>query len=271
METQVQVQKSDERTKMLQRVLNLRARAEDEGSSEAEMNTALIKAMKLMDAYNIQEAELAIAEATGEIKLEIISKKADTNILKGKKHLHKVLDCVPGIAKFTETKSVFWRRTGAVEFTGHRPDVELADYLVAVIKEALDREFENWRTAQAGRIGYGAKTSFQNAMASRVSRRLHEMAEARDAERKSNKQKAEILKIENAETGTSTALVISEIAEQKAKEVAAQFQKAHPRLRTVSTYSRSSNSTAHGAGFKAGNSVNLGRAISQGGSQKKLA
>jgi hypothetical protein len=32
---------SDARTKMLQRVLNLRARAEDAGSSEAEMNTSL--------------------------------------------------------------------------------------------------------------------------------------------------------------------------------------------------------------------------------------
>lgn len=45
METQVQLSSSDARTKILQRVLNLRARADDAGSSEAEMNTALSMAL----------------------------------------------------------------------------------------------------------------------------------------------------------------------------------------------------------------------------------
>ena len=60
---QTQVQTSEGRDKILQRILNLRARAEDAGSSEAEMNTAFTMAMKLMDSYNIAEAELALAEA----------------------------------------------------------------------------------------------------------------------------------------------------------------------------------------------------------------
>lgn len=262
METQVQIQKTDARTKILQRVLNLRARAEDAGSSEAEMNTALTMAMKLMDSYNIEEAELALAEASGEIKLEVMTKKSDVSILKGSKHLHKVLYVLTGIEKFTETKCVYNKYTGDISFTGHRPDIELANFLVAVIKEALDREYENYRRSVPA-VGYGAKTSFQNAMASRVNQRLARMANDRDTERDSNKKKAQKLAIENCATASSTALVIAEIAEQKAKEVAAEFKKAHPRIRYTNTFSRSSNGTAHGAGRSAGDRVNLGRAINQ--------
>jgi len=270
MNTQVQMNASDARTKMLQRVLNLRARAEDAGSSEAEMNTALNMAMKLMESYNIEEAELAMAEASGEIKLEVITRVADTNLLKGKKQLHKVLLTLTGISKFTETKVVYSQYSGAATFTGHRPDIELAEFLVGVIKDALDREFENYKRREAGRLGYGAKTSFQNAMATRVSNRLHEMAAQRDSDRRAKKVEAERLRIENAATASSTALVVSEIAEQKAKEVAAEFNKAHPRLRTVRTMTRSSNSNAFSAGRAAGDRVNLGRAIS-GASRKALA
>lgn len=267
METQVQLSPSDARTKILQRVLNLRARAEDAGSSEAEMNTALTMAMKLMESYSIEEAELALAEASGEIKLEVVTRVIDTNVLKGRKQKHKLLSCLTGIEAFTETKCVFNSRTGDITFTGHRPDVELADFLAAVIKEALDREFESYKRNQSGRLGYGAKTSFQNAMAHRVSARLYDMARQRDAERAENKKKAQRAMIENAATASSTALVVSDIAEQKAKEVATEFRKAHPRIRKVNTYSRSSNGTAFDAGRSAGDRVNLGRAI--GGSRQK--
>ena len=263
METQVQIQQTDARTKMLQRVLNLRIRAEDSASSEAEMNTALTMAMKLMDSYNIEEAELAMAEASGEIRLEVVTKDAATSILKGKKKLHKVLFCLTGIEKFTETKFVYSRWNGTVTFTGHCPDVELADFLVAVIKEALDREYDNYRRNTLA-VGYGAKNSFQSAMASRVNERLRNMAAERDEERAENKKQAEFRMVENAATASSTALVVSEIAEQKAKEVIAEFRKAHPRIRYTNTYSRSSNGTAHGAGKSAGDRVNLGRAITQG-------
>ncbi len=270
MTTQVQMTTSDARTKMLQRVMNLRARAENAGSSEAEMNTALTMAMKLMDAYNIEEAELAIAEASGEIKLEVITRVANTKILKGTSHMHKVLLCLTGIAKFTETKCIYNKYSGEVTFTGHRPDIELSEFLVGVIKDALDREFENYKRVESGRLGYGAKTSFQNAMATRVSNRLYEMANERDNDRKTQKRDAERLRIENGSTASSTALVVSEIAEQKAKEVNAEFNKAHPRVRTVKTVIRSSNWNAFGAGSAAGDRVNLGRAISRT-SQKALA
>jgi len=265
--TTVTQKTSDARDKMLQRVLNLRARAEDEASSEAEMNTALTMAMKLMESYNIEEAELALAEAEGRIEIEVVQKVADTSVLKGRSHKHKVVNALSAIAEFTESRVVINSYSGKITFTGHRPDTELANYLVALIREALDREFINYKRSIGGRTGYGAKNSFQTAMADRVSTRLYDMARERDKERAENKKEAERLKLENAATASSTALVISEIADQKAKEVNAEFQKAYPRLRTTRTSYRSTNSNAHSAGYAAGAKVNLGRAV--GGSQQK--
>jgi len=227
-------------------------------------------AMKLMESYNIEEAELALAEASGEIKLEVVTKVVNTNVLKGRKQKHKLLSCLTGIEAFTETKCVFNGYSGEITFTGHRPDVEMADFLASVIKEALDREFINYKRQLGGRTGYGAKTSFQNAMARRVSARLYDMARERDKERADNKKKAQQERIENAATASSTALVVSDIAEQKAKEVSVEFRKAHPRLRTVKTFSRSSNGNAFSAGRDAGDRVNLGRAVGSS-TQKALA
>lgn len=264
-----QIQPSDKRDKILQRVLNLRARAEDSGSSEAEMNTALTMAAKLMDAYNVEEAELALAESDGRIQLEVVKKSADVSALKGKKQKHKVLSTLNAIAAFTETRVVFSSYTGEITYTGHRPDTELANFLTSVVREALDREYDNYRRNTPS-VGYGAKTAFTTAMAQRVSERLYKMAEERAAEREANKKEAERLKIENGATASSTALVVSEIAEQKAKEVDAEFRKAYPNLRTVRTVSRANNKTAFQAGKSAGNSVNLGKAISRS-STKSLA
>lgn len=269
--TQVTQTQSENRDKMLQRVLNLRAKASNDASSESEMNSALSLCAKLMDAYNIEEAELALAEADGRIELEIVHKESDSSILKGRKQKHKIVNVLSAISTFTETKVVMSTYSGKITFTGHRPDTEFANYLVAVIREALDNEFENYKRSVAGRIGYGAKTSFQNAMASRVSQRLYKMADERDEERKNAKEKAESLKIESRDTGSSTALIVSEIAEQKAKEVFAEFKKANPRLRTYRSSYRSTNGTAHGAGKAAGDRMNLGRAISKNSSQKAIA
>lgn len=218
--TALQAQTSEKRDRILERVLNLRAKAENAGSSEAEMNTAFTMAAKLMDAYNIEEAELALAESEGRIVLDVITKQTKNTIFKGSNsgHKHKVLGCLWAITKFTETKSVYSTYDGKVTFTGHRPDVEMAEFLFDVIKNALDNAYDNYRRANSG-VGYGAKTSFQLAMGRRINERLIELVNARDAERAANKKKAQALAIEDQNTASSTALIISEIAEQKTQEV----------------------------------------------------
>lgn len=266
------IENQTKREKMLQRVLNLRARAEDNGSSESEMNTALEMAAKLMDSYQIEEAELALAEASGRIELEIVTKKADTTLFQDpnakpswnrKPHRHKVLYALTGIAAFTQTKVISSSFTGDINFTGHRPDVEMANYLVALVREALDREYENYRKSNPA-LGRGAKASFQTAMSARVCERLKNMAEEAEAERQTAKKEAERLKIENATTASSTALVVCEIVEQKEREATAAYEKAFPKRSNHKGFSGGRNGTAHSAGRAAGNRVNFGRGVTNG-------
>lgn len=254
---------SEQRDKMLQRVLNLRAKAENAGSSEAEMNNAFAIAAKLMDAYHIEEAELAIAETEGRIVLDMVVQESDTNMLIGTSHRHKFIITLGGIEAFTGVKSVMYKSSGAIKFTGHRPDVELANYLVAVIREAMDREFDNYRM-RTGPTGYGAKGSFQTAMAARINTRLHKMAEEASAEREKNRKDAVTKKqIENSATSSSTALVVCEIAEQKRKETEQLHYKTFPNLRPAAGFGFGKNVSAHGAGKAAGDRVSLNRAIGQ--------
>lgn len=255
-----------DRDKMLQRVLNLRSRADDSASSEAEMNAALSMAARLMDSYNIEEAELAIAEAEGRIVLEIIHKVADTSLFKdgSTSHRHIVLNALTSIGDFTETKVVVGNTTGAITFTGHRPDVELANYLVAVIKGALDREYYSYRNSVPA-TGYGAKTSFQVAMVARINKRLSQMTAARISTRADAKQEAQKRQIGD----NCTALVISAIAEQKSREVNRAFQIAYSKLGKSKVNFRATNATAHGAGRAAGDKVHLGRAV-EGSNTKRL-
>jgi hypothetical protein len=139
-----------------------------------------------------------------------------------------------------------------------------------VIKEALEREYTNYRRSNVA-VGGGAKASFQMAMSSRISARLFKMAQDAAIEREAKKREAVRLQIENDSTASSTALVVCEIAEQKRKEVNSFFDKAYKNsLRKGTGFSYGSNSTAHSAGAAAGNRVNLGRAIGEA-SQRRIA
>jgi hypothetical protein len=255
------------RDKILQRIVKLRAVAEDNGASEAEMNTALSMAAKLMDSYQVEEAELALAEGEGRIVLEVVTRTLDTNSLNGTQR-HKIINCLAAIGAFTQTKSVYRAKSGQIIFTGHRPDVEMANYLVAVIKQALDKEYETYRKSNVA-VGYGAKAAFQVSMANRISTRLYDMFREAEKSRNDAKQAVQRKALENSETAKGTALVVAEIADMKRKEVGEAFAKAHPSIRTSSGFNYGRNTSAHSAGRAAGDRVNFGRPVS-GGTQKRI-
>ena len=257
------------RDKILQRVNNLRAKSDDAGASEAEMNTAFEMAAKLMDSYGIEEAELAIAEVEGRIELDIVRKDADTSILKGASHVHKVVLTLGAIACFTETKVIHWRQSGSVAFIGHRPDTELANFLLAVVREALDREYNKYRMNNPA-VGYGAKASFQHAMALRIGKRLWEMTQERQEQREKNNAAAKILQVED-KNASKTDIVIYEAAKLKEKGTKEFFNKAFPKTRTATFGTSAKNVSAHAAGRSAGDRVNLGKAIGQGSGMKAIA
>ena len=272
------------RTDILQKILNLRelgART----TSEAEAYSAMKAADRLMQGYRVEEAELALAEASGEIKVEIVS-VYQSGIMQGRTR-HKVQACVWNIERYCEVELVLtagsrWNPSQA-HWIGDKPDVELAQYLLVVIREALDREYDRWKRTQQG-VGRGAKGAFQTAMARRINNRLSEMKAERDAARKQAVQDAQRLLDVDAATKlgiavangdikqlTSTALVLASAAEIKHREVQAAFQKTygHVKLGTASGFSLGRNSTAHAAGYAAGNRVSFGRPVGQS-TQRRL-
>jgi hypothetical protein len=279
-----------DRNSILQRVLNLRELG-SRTNSEAEAMNAMKAADKLMHAYRIEEAELAMAEATGEIKVEIVS-EYQGGIQNGRNR-HKVQACLWSIESYCEVEAVlkgasYYNGTGVYEpvvhWIGDKPDVELAVYLVKLVRDALDREYDRWKRTQQG-VGRGAKGAFQTAMAHRINQRLRDMRDERNTARtQAVKDAQRLLDVDAAErlgvavaNGiikelTSTALVVASAAEVKRQEVQAAYNRAYgkTRLGTASGFSYGRNGTAHAAGRAAGNRVGLGRPVT-GKAQSRLA
>lgn len=254
------------RDKLLERIANLRAKASNDGATEAEANAAMRLAESLMNNYNVEEAELALAEGEGRIKIEIVHREADANALKGKKQSHKVVNCLTSIANFTNTKVVLLN-AGKIEYTGDVPDVEMANYLTSLIRFALDNEFENFKRNTPKR-GYGSKVSFQTSMANTIARRLVKMRQEREEEMQ---QEVAAKRIEDADgPNTSTALVVINTNEEKKVQTEAQFNSKYPTLRTKRTSGRVTNGNAFSAGAAAGKKVHLGKSIGQS-ARKTLA
>lgn len=255
---------NDNRAKMLQRIANLRAMA-DRGATEAEAMSALARAERLMHSYKISEAELAMAEATGEVVFEITELATDPlTVGRAGRVRHKVQTCVTTIADFTDTQCVL-DHNQKVAFTGDRPDAEMATYLTEMIRGAMDSGYNSWRRDQMA-VGRGAKGAFQIAMGSRINARLRAMISDREEKVRQlalpdNHVRSEL---------TSTALVVVSINKEKQEKVTSHFQAKYPRLRKGSGFSYQKNSSAQSAGLQAGDKVNFGRPVG-GNDSKRIA
>jgi len=265
---------SSQRDKMLERIINLRNRAENGGSSESEAMTALTMAAKLMDAYQVEEAELAMAESEGRVTIEVVTEQSDTSCMNGGNR-HRVMQTFWAVQNFTNTKIVSrpyrgWNG-GGVDITGDKPDVEIANYLLAVIRKAMDDGYTQYKKETVG-VGRGAKAAFQQAMAHRISERLGDMKREADKERQdaANGVSKDNLKIADEKLDSSTALVMIDIAKQKTDQIQEAMKSRYGKLTSGRGFGHTHNGTAHGAGTKAGNRVNLGKAVN-GSAKKRIA
>jgi hypothetical protein len=267
---------TDNRTNILQKILNLRAKAEG-GASEAEAMACLEKADKLMHSYRIEEAELALAESAGQIKVEIVTRRY-MNLTTGdggyrrRGNRHSAELCAGPIAQFTGTKVVFYDSGRSAEFLGDKVDVELAIFLLDLVKNSMDRAYTDWRAGQ-GATGYGAKKSFQFGMARRLNERLRDMTEERRAERKeAQKMEAKRLAVDpsvletmvaegNMPELTNTAMVLIVADAAKERQIAEEYTKQYPKLGKLGGLRGGSNYGAGMAGRKAADRVHLGRVI----------
>lgn len=266
-----------DRIAIMQKAINLRALAESTGSQN-EMMAALAAAEKLMAAYRITEAELAMSEAMGEITVDIVD-EFQSGFDNGRLR-HKAQVCIWNVAAYTETKAVLHGST--IKWVGDRPDVEMAKYLMTLIRDGLDRAYDAWKKTQAA-VGSNAKGAFQVAMAKAINAKLETMKRQRDMERKAaveaataalSPPEADELRYAVAngklqELG-STALILVSAAETKRVAVDDRYRKLYGgvRLGRASGFSYRSGS-ASDAGRAAGNRFNLGRPLG-GGSRAAL-
>lgn len=247
---------SEQREKILARVLKLRARADADSSSEAEMNKSLDIIASLLSEYKITEAELAQA-ANEKVKLKIV-KGGTVSPYKGSKQKHHVLFAVSAIAKYTDTKAIIDGNNRVIVFVGHEPDVAVADYLTAIVRNALDREYVNYYKTLRYGAGSGVKTSFQISMAETISRRLLAMKEAENASL-------------HSVASTATALVVQNTDKEKANQISEKMKDFFPNI--VSSKPRNimlKSSSAYNSGKAAGEKVNLGRALEEKGTRAKM-
>lgn len=262
-----------DRIDILQRILNLRALGE-RTTSEAEALNAISLADKLMQSYRVEEAELALAEGSGQIKVEIENKTRWDLGLKVGRNRHKAQACLWDLERYCEIEIVLKGDRG-VHAIGDKPDVELFWHLLEVVRGGMDRAYNSWKRGQQG-IGRGAKAAFQTSMAHAINTRLRAMTDERRQERAdAEAAAAKLLNVDAADVrhavangdikmlSSSRSLVIASLAEQKHKAVKEAYNEAYKgvKLGTASGFSYRGGHTAAAAGRAAGARLNLGRPI----------
>jgi hypothetical protein len=283
------------RDKIIERIGKMRASA-DSVNSEAEAMVFATKAAQLMDAYEVSEADLAAAEADGRIVFNIVEKRTDGRMSSDSNgggrygraaKQSRANSAVGGINALTHTKSVIWRdEQRSVSCMGDEPDVEFAIFLYNMIKDAMAREYENYKKTCSHGVGRTAKASFEIAMTNRISRRLFVLArekkqERADAAAAGNRDAGDFSAAGQIADGGSIdpALVRAgesasralTLVDTKREEVSSEFNKAHPRLGTSRGFSsRGTGGGAYSAGAAAGDRMGFNRPIG-GSSTKTLA
>ena len=234
---------NDIRLKIMQTIAKLRARADNAGASEAEAMTCAQKAAEMMEAYEIEEADLLVAEGMGEITFDIVEKTTAGHRGNGA-YQHRANTCLHNIKVLCGVEIVIHhrRRGRTVGFIGHNPDVEFAMFLYDTIKAAMDTGYERWKRDQPQGVHRTAKGSFQMAMGSRLNARLQELRQGR-VERRAHQ---------------SRALVLVDVKKEK---VRAEYKARYPKLGRAKSFTFSRHATAYHAGQDAGNHVGLGRPI----------
>jgi hypothetical protein len=224
------------------RVVALRAKTTANGCTEAEAMAAAAKAGELMDRYSLSMSDLDIRE-----------EKCRQGQATAKQH--DVQMCGSAIARFCGCK--VWRNSSkGMEFFGLPHDVEVALYLVDLVKNTMDLEFKLWTKTPSYPKGQGVhgrtlRRSFNVAFAHRVVIRLKEMTAAREAA---------------ARTATGTALVVVRNA-----VVNEQFAKLGIRLQRGRSTRYRSHAGAMSAGAAAGDRCNITSGVNGSSTRARIA
>jgi hypothetical protein len=225
---------ADNLKSIIKRIRAMRAKASNDASSEAEAEAAAGRAAKLMAEYDLAESDLGSDQERDEVAYATAS---------GGKTLHPVdRGTAMAIAKLTETE--VWQSDGRLNFAGMPMDLEMAIYLVEMLRSAAERGWMGGYADQpmTGRMAVGDfRDGFYLAFASHVSQRIMDLAREREAARA---------------TSTGTDLMIT-----KRGLITTKLKEDGLRLKTRKTKQRSGSHAGRDAGQAAAGKVGFGRPI----------
>ena len=251
---------------ILDRIIKLRTLGE-RASNMNEAEVALRMANQLMEAYDLEEADLALHETSDEARVNIVHE--DVKAGYNGRTRSKGMACFPAVAKLTNVQMVTTPWTKAITLVGHDTDVELAKYFISIIESSLDRSYTAWKKDQAaGTLGRNAKGTFQLAMALRIIRTLNGMIDDKEraagaTARVYDKNPQYITQAVAADLAPSDkALLVIGMRNDKAEAVNAKFKELFPDLRKGTPItSRGGSANAYSAGTAAGSRVSFNRGV----------
>jgi hypothetical protein len=233
-----------DRNSIIDKIKALLAKTTKNGATEAEMLSALDKASAMMDAYDISDAELAIA------KDEAVMQHADPPDLKDPHSIKWRLSYA--VAEFCGVQIFRSRHQTGLKCVGMPSDVQFAMWLLDTLADFV---FDELYAHLIGCLAPKSERrvimrSFTEACCDRIGERLLALVERSKAARTSNGRE----------------LVLVKDAAIKA------FMKKHDiHLRTCCGYSSSkSNAAAQAAGRAAGERASFGRPVTGAGSVLRI-
>jgi hypothetical protein len=235
-----------ELAKVKARIRALAARTVERGCSEAEAMAAAAKVGELLEVYGLSMSEVELREEACVQRTLVFAdpRRQALNWL------------FPALLRFTGCRGWTVGRADYVIF-GLEPDVQMAEWLMQVIAQALSWEEAQYRAgpdyARRRARAQSALRSFRLGFADRVSSRLEELG----SHRRATEEAAEA---EAARAGaTGTALVVL-----KERKIEQEFRALGVRLRSVTRSAVVRDRGAYGRGREAGGRVGLDRPVGAG-------
>lgn len=166
---------NEERKRLLVKIRGLQLKTVENGCSEAEALSAAAKAMELLTKYGLEQTEVDVKTATHRVWT------INIGVPPSNKVCHPIQFVLMAVGAATDTK--VWlskiESERVVRFFGEEQDVRVADYLVGLLRGAMDHEWDQHK-AWASRSGvFAHKPSFHSGMAGRLHERLMEMSNAK--------------------------------------------------------------------------------------------
>ena len=242
------------RQKIIARIRALQSKTVENGCTENEALAAAEMASRLMEEYEVDFSEEDVAAE------DVTAVDVETGLgRRGHRRQHDVKWVAVAVSRFCQVRAITSRTDDgrlAIRFMGLREDVTWAEWLMAMLRGAMERA---WRDYRRDNVLWThpatARANFMYSMTLRINERLDEITNAR----------------KRAAVTEGRALVVVKDA-AVARWLVARGLKASLGAGSVKGHSRMrDDSAASAAGREAGNNVGFGRPVSGGAAVRRIA